>query len=72
MRIKLSGRTRESSAAIQELADFLEKFGDVIEAQESILTVDERETILVAFSSQSYYERKGYYWFSLAKGVNLK
>ncbi len=67
MKIKLSGRTEESVTAVQELADFLERFGEVREARESILTVDGRETILVAFSTQSYYERKGYYWFSLAK-----
>jgi predicted HNH restriction endonuclease len=67
MRIKLSGRTEESFTAVQELADFLERFGDIKETQESILTVDDRETVLVAFSTQSYYERKGYYWFSLAK-----
>jgi hypothetical protein len=67
MKIKLSGRTKESVAAIQELVDFLEKFGEVAETRESILAVDGRETLLVAFSSQSYYERKGYYWFSLAK-----
>jgi len=67
MRIKLSGRTEESFTAVQELADFLERYGDVKETQESILTVDDRETVLVAFSTQSYYERKGYYWFSLAK-----
>ena len=67
MKIKQSGRTQESAAAIQELADFLEKFGDVAETQESILTVDGREIVLVAFSSQAYYERKGHYWFSLAK-----
>jgi hypothetical protein len=65
MKIKLSGRTKESVAAIQELVDFLEKFGEVAETRESILAVDGRETLLVAFSSQSYYERKGYYWFSL-------
>jgi hypothetical protein len=67
MKIRSSGRTKESAAAIQELADFLERFGEVKETQENILTVDDRETVLVAFSSQSYYERKGYYWFSLAK-----
>lgn len=67
MKVKLSGRTKESTSAIQELADLLEKFGDVAEPHESILTVDNRETVLVAFSSQSYYDRKGYYWFSLAK-----
>jgi hypothetical protein len=67
MKIKLSGRTKESRTAIQELVDFLERFGEVIEAQESLLVVDGRETVLVAFSSQSYYEKKGYYWFSLAK-----
>jgi hypothetical protein len=67
MKIKSSGRTTESAAAIQELADFLERFGEVKETRESILTVDSRETVLVAFSAQSYYERKGYYWFSLAK-----
>ena len=67
MQIRLSGRSKESATAIQELADFLERFGDVTETQESILTVDDRETVLVAFSSQSYFERKGYFWFSLAK-----
>lgn len=67
MKIRLSGRTKESTAAIQELADFLERFGEVKEMRESILIVDEREAVLVAFSAQSYYERKGYYWFSLAK-----
>jgi len=67
MKIKSSGRTTESATAIQELADFLERFGEVKETRESILTVDSRETLLVAFSAQSYYERKGYYWFSLAK-----
>ena len=67
MRITLSGRTGESRAAIQELGNFLEQFGEVVETQESILMVDGRESVLVAFSSQSYYERKGYYWFSLAR-----
>ncbi|HLF25991.1 MAG TPA: HNH endonuclease [Anaerolineae bacterium] len=67
MKIRLSGRTKESNAAIEELADFLEKFGEVKEIQESILVVDAREAVLVAFSAQAYYERKGYYWFSLAK-----
>jgi hypothetical protein len=67
MKIKLSGRTKESRIATQELVDFLERFGEVTETQESLLTVDGRETVLVAFSSQLYYEKKGYYWFSLAK-----
>jgi len=67
MKIRLSGRTKESTAAIQELADFLERFGEVKEIRENILIVDQREAVLVAFSAQSYYERKGYYWFSLAK-----
>jgi hypothetical protein len=67
MKIKSSGRTPASATAIQELADFLERHGEVKEAQENVLTVDEREAVLVAFSAQSYYERKGYYWFSLAK-----
>jgi hypothetical protein len=67
MKIKASGRTTESTEAIQELADFLEKFGEVKESKESILIVDGREMVLVAFSTQSYYEKKGYYWFSLAK-----
>ena len=67
MRIRVSGRNDVSRAAIQELADFLERFGEVKETQENILTVDDREAVLVAFSAQSYYERKGYYWFSLAK-----
>ena len=66
MKIKHSGRTKESRTAIQKLGDFLEKFGEVKEFQESILVIDGRETVLVAFNSQSYYERKGYYWFSLA------
>src|ERR1041384_310316 len=67
MRIKLSGRTKVSASAIQELATFLERFGEVKETHESILMIDDREVVLVAFNSQSYYERKGYYWFSLAK-----
>lgn len=67
MKVTLSGRTPESAKAIQELADFLESFGEIQEMQESVLTIDNRETILVAFSSQAYYDRKGYYWFSLAK-----
>lgn len=68
MKVSLSGRrTPESAQAVQELVDFLEKFGEIQEIQESILTIDGRETILVAFCSQSYYSRKGYYWFSLAK-----
>ncbi len=67
MKIRLSGRTRESAAAIQELANFLEKFGEVKETQENILVVEGREAVLAAFSAQPYYERKGYYWFSLAK-----
>jgi RNA binding exosome subunit len=67
MKIRRSGRTKESRAAIQKLCDFLEEFGEVKEVQESILVVDGRETVLVAFSSQAYYDQKGYYWFSLAK-----
>ena len=67
MKIRLSGRTVDSVSAIQELVDFLERFGEVKEARESILTVDNREAVLVAFSAQSYYERKGYFWFALAK-----
>ncbi len=67
MKIQSSGRTEESRAAIQELATFLERFGEVKEASENILIIDGREAVLVAFNSQSYYQRKGYYWFSLAK-----
>lgn len=67
MDIKLSGRTPKSAEAIQTLATFLEKYGDVNEIGENILSVDDREMILVAYSSQDYFERKGYYWFSLAK-----
>lgn len=67
MKIRSSGRTPASATAIQELANFLEEYGEVKETQENILTVDNREAALVAFSAQSYYERKGYYWFSLAK-----
>lgn len=67
MKVSLSGRTPESAKAIQELVDFLERFGEIQEMQESILTIESRETIMVVFSSQSYYDRKGYYWFSLAK-----
>jgi hypothetical protein len=67
MDIKLSGRTKESKAAIQVLVDFLEGFGDVAEVQESVFQVDGREIVLVAFSSQAYFTHKGYYWFSLAK-----
>lgn len=67
MKIKMSGRTKRSAEAIQDLANFLGRFGEVKEHRESILTVDDREMLLVAFSAQTYYERKGYYWFSLAK-----
>jgi hypothetical protein len=67
MKTNLSGRTPESAEAIRQLIAFLERFGDVKEAQESVLTIDEREIILIAFSSQAYYAKKGYYWFSLAK-----
>jgi hypothetical protein len=72
MELKQSGRTPESTDAIQELANFLERFGEAKEIQESLLTVDDREAILVAFSSQAYYARKGYYWFSLAKTKYLR
>ena len=67
MKIRSSGRTPESAEAIQQLADFLERHGEVKEKQENVLSVDDREALLVAFSAQSYYERRGYYWFSLAK-----
>jgi predicted HNH restriction endonuclease len=67
MKIRLSGRTPDSLSAIQELADFLSRFGEVNEVRESILSIDEREMVLVAFSAQAYFDRKGYYWFSLAK-----
>ena len=45
----------------------MSKFGEVKEVKESILSIDEREMVLVAFSAQTYFDRKGYYWFSLAK-----
>jgi len=67
MKINLSGRTLESATAIQDLADFMERFGEVKETRENILVIEEREELLVAYSSQSYYEHKGYFWFSLAK-----
>lgn len=67
MSIKLSGRTAASARAIRELATFLENYGEVTELEENILLVDGRETLLVVFSAQSYYDQKGYYWFSLAK-----
>lgn len=67
MKLHSSGRNPESAAAIQELASSLEKYGEVKEIQENILAIDRREKVLVAFNSQTYYERKGYYWFSLAK-----
>ncbi|MBI1762944.1 MAG: hypothetical protein HYR56_16060 [Acidobacteria bacterium] len=67
MRIKFSGRTKESATAIQQLANFLERFGEVKETGESVLVVDNRECILIAYNAQAYYERRGYYWFSLAK-----
>jgi hypothetical protein len=67
MQIKLTGRTPQSSAAAQSLVNFLETYGDVREEGESIFSVDNREKLLVSFSSQAYFEQKGYYWFSLAK-----
>ena len=67
MTINRSGRTPESSGAIKELARFLESYGEVAELDENVLRVDGRETLLVAFSAQNYYDHKGYYWFSLAK-----
>ena len=67
MTINRSGRTPESAIAIQELARFLEGYGEVAELDENVLRVDGRETLLVTFSAQNYYDRKGYYWFSLAK-----
>lgn len=67
VKITLSGRTPQSAAAIQQLADFLERFGEVEEKEESILVLDNREAVLIGFSAQTYFERKGYYWFSLAK-----
>lgn len=67
MKITLSGRTQQSADAIQRLVDYLERFGEVKETEESLFVVDNREAILVSFSAQAYFERKGYYWFSLAK-----
>jgi len=72
MVIKLTGRTPQSIEAVQALATFLEKFGDIKEEGENILLVDGREKLLVSFSSQDYFERKGYYWFSLAKTKYLQ
>ncbi len=67
MNLRVSGRKPESSTAIHELVTSLEKYGEVEELQENILSIDGREKALIAFNSQSYFERKGYYWFSLAK-----
>jgi hypothetical protein len=67
MAIKLTGRTPQSVEAVKALASFLENYGDVKEESEGIFSVDNREKILVSYSSQAYYEQKGYYWFSLAK-----
>jgi hypothetical protein len=67
MKIKLSGRTEESQSAIQALVNSLEKFGEVQEEKENIFKIDGREKLLIAFSSSSYHQKKGYYWFSLAK-----
>lgn len=66
MKIKLSGRTSESKIAIQMLVNSLEKFGEVQEEKENILKVDGREKLLIAFSAKAYFQKKGYYWFSLA------
>ncbi len=72
MAIKLSGRTTQSIEAVKALASFLETYGDIKEEGENILSVDDREMILVAYSSQAYFEQKGYYWFSLAKTKYLQ
>lgn len=64
MKVK-SGRTAESHAAIQELVDFLEQFGEIAEEQESVFRVNGQETMLVLFNSFAYFQQKGYYWFSL-------
>ena len=67
LRSHSSGRNPESASAIQKLTNSLQKFGEVKAIQESVFEIDGREKVLVAFNSQSYYDRKGYYWFSLAK-----
>ncbi|MBE2202141.1 MAG: hypothetical protein IAE79_26260 [Anaerolinea sp.] len=58
MKVK-SGRTAESHAAIQELVDFLEQFGEIAEEQESVFRVNGQETMLVLFSSFAYFQQKG-------------
>lgn len=62
-----SGRKPESAIAFQELVKSLQRFGEVTELMENLFVVDGRELLLGAFCSQSYYESKGYFWFSLAK-----
>lgn len=62
-----SGRRPESAFAFQQLVKSLQRFGEVDEITENLFVVDGREMLLVAFSSQAYFESKGYYWFSLAK-----
>ena len=62
-----SGRKPESAIAFQQLVKSLQRFGEVDELTENLFLVDGREMLLAAFSSQTYFEAKGYYWFSLAK-----
>lgn len=62
-----SGRKPESAVAFQQLIKSLQHFGEVEELTENLFLVDGREMLLAAFSSQTYFESKGYYWFSLAK-----
>lgn len=61
-------RKPESDQAFQKLVALLQSFGEVDESIENLPIVDGREMLLVAFSSQQYFESKGYYWFALAKG----
>lgn len=67
MKPTLSGRNKDSSTAFQRLVNFLEKYGEVEEVKENLFTVDGRECILAAYNTQTYFVKKGYYWFSLAK-----
>ena len=67
MTLSKSGRKPESAIAFQQLVKSLQRFGEVDELTENLFLVDGREMLLAAFSSQTYFEAKGYYWFSLAK-----
>jgi hypothetical protein len=72
MKVTRTGRTPQSIEATQALVSLLENYGEVKEEEANIFLVDRREMLLVAYSSQAYYERRGYYWFSLAKTKYLQ